>query len=153
MHARARTRRPQRGADARQAALRAGPGGAPRAAGTLAARVGASVGAALTKRAHEAAASPPTAPASRRAPVLGLACAAAGHAAEFPARARQSRSPDRRSRRLRRRLRGEAHRRPAAAPCESAMASVEQKLWNIFTYYTLHGNPLDPEHMRVSALC
>ncbi|KAA0160519.1 hypothetical protein FNF27_01454 [Cafeteria roenbergensis] len=28
------------------------------------------------------------------------------------------------------------------------MASVEQKLWNIFTYYTLHGNPLDPEHMR-----
>lgn len=31
------------------------------------------------------------------------------------------------------------------------MASVEQKLWNIFTYYTLHGNPLDPEHMRVSS--
>ena len=30
------------------------------------------------------------------------------------------------------------------------MASVEQELWNIFTYYTLHGNPLDPEHMRVS---
>ena len=31
------------------------------------------------------------------------------------------------------------------------MASVEQELWNIFTFYTLHGNPLDPEHMRVSA--
>ncbi len=24
-----------------------------------------------------------------------------------------------------------------------------QELWNIFTYYTLHGNPLDPEHIRV----
>jgi len=30
------------------------------------------------------------------------------------------------------------------------MASVEQELWNVFTHYTLHGNPLDPEHMRVS---
>lgn len=29
------------------------------------------------------------------------------------------------------------------------MAGVEQELWNIFTYYTLHGDPLDPEHMRV----
>lgn len=32
-----------------------------------------------------------------------------------------------------------------------AMSSVEQDLWLIFTYYTLHGNPLDPEHMRVRA--
>lgn len=30
------------------------------------------------------------------------------------------------------------------------MSSVEQELWNIFTFYTLHGNPLDPEHLRVS---
>lgn len=29
------------------------------------------------------------------------------------------------------------------------MSSVEQELWNIFTFYTLHGNPLDPEHLRV----
>ena len=27
------------------------------------------------------------------------------------------------------------------------MAAVESELWNIFTFYTLHGNPLDPEHM------
>ena len=32
------------------------------------------------------------------------------------------------------------------------MSSVEQELWNIFTFYTLHGNPLDPEHMRVRTL-
>jgi hypothetical protein len=29
------------------------------------------------------------------------------------------------------------------------MASVETELWNIFSFYTLHGNPLDPEHIRV----
>lgn len=28
------------------------------------------------------------------------------------------------------------------------MSAVEQELWNIFTFYTLHGNPLDPEHLR-----
>lgn len=26
-----------------------------------------------------------------------------------------------------------------------------QELWNIFTFYTLHGNPLDPGHLRVSS--
>lgn len=25
-----------------------------------------------------------------------------------------------------------------------------QELYNIFSFYTLHGNPLDPEHIRVS---
>ena len=25
------------------------------------------------------------------------------------------------------------------------MASVEGELWNVFTYYTLYGNALDPE--------
>jgi len=39
-----------------------------------------------------------------------------------------------------------------AAPALGAMASVEQEIWNIFTFYTLHGNPLDPEHIRVSSL-
>lgn len=29
-------------------------------------------------------------------------------------------------------------------------ASVEQELWNIFTYYTLHGNPLDPNFIQSS---
>jgi hypothetical protein len=29
------------------------------------------------------------------------------------------------------------------------MSSVEQELWNIFSYYSLHGDPLDPEHIRV----
>jgi hypothetical protein len=28
--------------------------------------------------------------------------------------------------------------------------SVEQELWNIFTFYTLHGNPQDPEHLKMS---
>lgn len=28
------------------------------------------------------------------------------------------------------------------------MASVESELWHIFTFYSLHGNPLDPEHIR-----
>ena len=27
------------------------------------------------------------------------------------------------------------------------MSNVEVELWNVFTYYALHGNPLDPEHM------
>lgn len=40
--------------------------------------------------------------------------------------------------------------RPVHPPKAGAMSSVEQDLWLIFTYYTLHGNPLDPEHMRVS---
>lgn len=30
------------------------------------------------------------------------------------------------------------------------MSSVEQEIWNIFTFYTLHGNPLDPEHIRAT---
>ena len=28
---------------------------------------------------------------------------------------------------------------------------METELWNIFSFYTLHGNPLDPEHIRVRA--
>lgn len=28
--------------------------------------------------------------------------------------------------------------------------TVEKELWNIFTYYSLHGDPLDPEHMRAT---
>lgn len=32
------------------------------------------------------------------------------------------------------------------------MSSVEAELWNIFTFYTLHGDPLDPEHMRATQL-
>ena len=27
---------------------------------------------------------------------------------------------------------------------------VEQELWNIYTFYTLHGNPLAPEYLKVS---
>jgi len=27
---------------------------------------------------------------------------------------------------------------------------VEQELWNIFTFYTLHANPLGPEHLKPS---
>lgn len=29
------------------------------------------------------------------------------------------------------------------------MCECVQEIWNIFTFYTLHGNPLDPEHLRV----
>ena len=29
------------------------------------------------------------------------------------------------------------------------MTTVEQELWNIFTYYTLHGNPRDPGFIMV----
>lgn len=29
--------------------------------------------------------------------------------------------------------------------------STEVEIYNIFTFYTLHGNPLDPEHIRVSS--
>ena len=32
------------------------------------------------------------------------------------------------------------------------MGSVEAELWNIFTYYTLHGNALDPEHLALTQL-
>ncbi len=28
--------------------------------------------------------------------------------------------------------------------------ALVQELWNIFTFYTLHGDPLDPDHIRVS---
>ena len=27
---------------------------------------------------------------------------------------------------------------------------VEEELWNIFTFYSLHGNPLDPEYLSGS---
>ena len=30
------------------------------------------------------------------------------------------------------------------------MASVEQELWNIFTFYTLHGNPQYPDLLKAS---
>lgn len=30
------------------------------------------------------------------------------------------------------------------------MGSVEEELWNIFTYYSLHGDPLDPEYIKSS---
>lgn len=29
------------------------------------------------------------------------------------------------------------------------MSSIETELWNIYTYYTLHGNPRDPAHIQV----
>lgn len=29
---------------------------------------------------------------------------------------------------------------------------IDTELFNIFTYYSLHGDPLDPEHMRASQL-
>jgi len=32
----------------------------------------------------------------------------------------------------------------------SGSSSVEAELWNVFTFYSLHGNPMDPEHMRKS---
>lgn len=32
------------------------------------------------------------------------------------------------------------------------MGSVEAELWNIFTYYTLHGNALDPEHLALTQM-
>jgi hypothetical protein len=32
------------------------------------------------------------------------------------------------------------------------MSSIETELWNIYTYYTLHGNPRDPAHIQVLAL-
>eukprot|EP00753_Platysulcus_tardus_P010386 PLAT2620.1.p1 GENE.PLAT2620.1~~PLAT2620.1.p1 ORF type:complete len:440 (+),score=160.43 PLAT2620.1:24-1322(+) len=32
----------------------------------------------------------------------------------------------------------------------AAATSVSEELWNIFTFYTLHGDPLDPEHMKPS---
>jgi len=36
-------------------------------------------------------------------------------------------------------------------PNMSALSVVEE-LWNIFTYYSLHGDPLDPEHLRPTQL-
>ena len=33
------------------------------------------------------------------------------------------------------------------------MAGVEQELWNIFTYYTLHGNPMYPDLLKASQFC
>ena len=32
------------------------------------------------------------------------------------------------------------------------MGSVEAELWNIFTYYTLHGNALDPELLALTQM-
>jgi len=32
------------------------------------------------------------------------------------------------------------------------MSSIEIELWNIYTYYTLHGNPRDPAHIQVLCL-
>jgi hypothetical protein len=32
----------------------------------------------------------------------------------------------------------------------SPLTPPSQELWNIFTFYTLNGNPLDPEHMRAT---
>ena len=37
-------------------------------------------------------------------------------------------------------------------PPHHTMGSVEAELWNIFTYYTLHGNALDPEHLALTQL-
>ncbi|CAE7398054.1 unnamed protein product [Symbiodinium sp. KB8] len=34
------------------------------------------------------------------------------------------------------------------AEAESKVGTVEQELWNIFTFYSLNGNPLDPGHIR-----
>ena len=41
------------------------------------------------------------------------------------------------------------HPRSRSRPPPS-LAARAQELWNIFTFYTLHGNPLDPEHIRAS---
>lgn len=35
---------------------------------------------------------------------------------------------------------------------EDKKASIENELWNIYTFYTLHGNPLCPEYLKVSPL-
>jgi hypothetical protein len=32
------------------------------------------------------------------------------------------------------------------------MANIEEELWNIFSFYTLHGYPRDPSQMNPSAL-
>ena len=32
------------------------------------------------------------------------------------------------------------------------MSSIQQELWNIFTFYTLHGNPRDPSRLNRSGL-
>ena len=38
----------------------------------------------------------------------------------------------------------------AARSNESKMSTVEQELWNIFTFYTLHGNPMYPDLLKAS---
>jgi hypothetical protein len=32
----------------------------------------------------------------------------------------------------------------------AAITRVEHELWNIFTYYTLHSDPTQPEHLKVA---
>jgi hypothetical protein len=32
----------------------------------------------------------------------------------------------------------------------SSITRVEHELWNIFTYYTLHSDPTQPEHLKVA---
>jgi hypothetical protein len=32
----------------------------------------------------------------------------------------------------------------------SSITKVEHELWNIFTYYTLHSDPTQPEHLKVA---
>lgn len=34
----------------------------------------------------------------------------------------------------------------------SHATTIDAELFNIFTYYSLHGDPLDPEHIRASQL-
>ncbi len=42
---------------------------------------------------------------------------------------------------------------PTMPPSEpSNQMKVVTELWNIYTYYSLHGDPLDPEHLRSSQL-
>jgi hypothetical protein len=35
-------------------------------------------------------------------------------------------------------------------PVTTAITRVEHELWNIFTYYTLHSDPTQPEHLKVA---
>lgn len=36
--------------------------------------------------------------------------------------------------------------------CYDKMGSIEDELWNIFTFYSLHGNPRDPSRINGSVL-
>ena len=36
------------------------------------------------------------------------------------------------------------------AETTNSMSTVEQELWNIFTFYTLHGNPMYPDLLKAS---